>query len=243
MSFLLLPLLVLITRSIGHTSFSEWQKAALEPLKVSLASSLMAMAILVIGGTPLAWWISQRQSAFARLVEYLLTIPLLMPPLVVGLLLVFLYGPYSFLGVWMARVGLSASNSFLALVLAELYEASPYYLFAAVSAFDRVDRNLIYTSYSLGLPSVATFRRVTFPLAAPGLAVAFSMAWSRAIGAFGAVIIIAYYPRGLPVAIWIALQEQGLPSALPLALTLILIALPLPLLSLLWRKNSVVHPH
>ncbi|NNM53733.1 MAG: ABC transporter permease [Spirochaetales bacterium] len=243
MVFLLLPLFVLVTQSIGHSSFSEWQKGALEPLKVSLASSLTAMAIMVIGGTPLAWWISQRRSALARFVEYLLTIPLLMPPLVVGLLLVFLYGPYSFLGIWMAKVGLSASNSFFALVLAELYEASPYYLFAAISAFDSVDRALIHTSYSLGLAPVATFRRVTLPLATPGLAVAFSMAWSRAIGAFGAVIIIAYYPRGLPVAIWVALEERGLPSALPLALTLMLIALPLPLLSLLWRKNRVVYRH
>ncbi|MDA8157358.1 MAG: ABC transporter permease subunit [Actinomycetota bacterium] len=164
-----------------------------------------------------------------------------MPPLVIGLLLVYLYGPYSFLGHLLSMLHLSGSNSFFAVVLAEIYEAAPYFILAAVAAFDQVDRALIHTSYSLGIPPGRTFSRVTLPLASPGLAVAFSMAWARAIGAFGAVIVVAYYPQGLPVAIWVALQEQGLGWALPLALILVLVSLPLPLLTVLWRKHHAVN--
>jgi len=170
-------------------------------------------------------------------VEYLLVIPLLMPPLVIGLLLVYLYGPYSFFGHLLAIFGVSCSNSFLAVVVAEVYEAAPYYVLAALAAFAGVDRALIHTSYSLGLPPGRTFLRVTLPLASPGLAVAFSMAWARAIGAFGAVIVAACYPHALPVSVWIALQERGLSQALPWALILVLVSLPLPLLTVLWRRS------
>jgi len=78
----------------------------------------------------------------------------------------------------------------------------------------------------------AAFARIVLPLAAPGLAIASAMAWARTIGAFGAPIVVAYHPTGLPVGIWIALSEFGLVPALELALVLLAIALPLPLVAM-----------
>ncbi|MCL6441854.1 MAG: hypothetical protein K6T83_00065 [Alicyclobacillus sp.] len=72
----------------------------------------------------------------------------------------------------------------------------------------------------------------------PGLIVGLTLAFARAIGAFGAVIVVAYYPKTLPVSICIALQEQGLLSAMPLALLVIIIALPTPLAAFLWRRAT-----
>lgn len=240
--FLLLPAVVLVSHIGWPEMATDWRDWGVAPLVLSLGTTAVAMVVLVLGGTPLAWRLSQDPGGPFHYVEYLLVIPLLMPPLVIGLLLVYLYGPYSFFGHWLAVLGVSGSNSFFAVVLAEVYEAAPYYVLAALSAFDGVDQSLVHTSYSLGLPPWRTFRRVTLPLASPGLAVGLSMAWARAIGAFGAVIVVAYYPHGLPVAIWIALQERGLGYALPLALILVLVSLPLPLLTVLWRKNHVVYP-
>ncbi len=81
-------------------------------------------------------------------------------------------------------------------------------------------------------------RRVTLPLAAPGLAMALAVAWARAMGAFGAVVIIAYHPFGIPLQIWTTLQETGLASALPFALVLLVVALPLPLAAYIWSARA-----
>ena len=75
-------------------------------------------------------------------------------------------------------------------------------------------------------------------MARAGFAIAAAMAWARIVGAFGAPVVVAYHPSGLPVAIWIQLQEQGLPAALGLALWLIIVSLPLPVW-LNWRFSHV----
>ncbi|MDA8335788.1 MAG: ABC transporter permease subunit [Peptococcaceae bacterium] len=240
--FLLLPVVVLVSHTGRPELAADWRDWGAAPLVLSVTTTAVAMVVLVLAGTPLAWRVSQDPGGFFRYVEYILVIPLLMPPLVIGLLLVYLYGPYSFLGHLLAVFRLTGSNSFFAVVLAEVYEAAPYYVLAALTAFDGVDRALVHTSYSLGCPPGRTFFRVTLPLASPGLAVALSMAWARAIGAFGAVIVVAYYPHGLPVAVWVALQERGLGYALPLALVLVLVSLPLPLWTVLWRKKHALYP-
>jgi len=82
------------------------------------------------------------------------------------------------------------------------------------------------------------FRRVTLPLASPGLATALAIAWARAMGAFGAVIIIAYHPYGLPLQIYTTLDQTGLPNALPYALVLLVVALPLPLAAYIWSARA-----
>ena len=90
----------------------------------------------------------------------------------------------------------------------------------------------------LGDRPLRAFASITLPLSAPGVATALATAWARAMGAFGAVVIIAYNPRGLPMQIFVSLQETGLTGALPYALLLIVAALPLPILAFLWRTRS-----
>ena len=163
---------------------------------------------------------------------------LLLPPLVIGLLLIFMVGPYTAIGQLLGRVHLSATNTFLALVIAEVYESAPYYVLAAQAAFRGVDRELEQQAGLLGDRPVRVFRRVTLPLALPGLATALAVAWARAMGAFGAVIIIAYHPFGIPLQIYTTLQETGLASALPFALVLLVVALPLPLVAYVWSAHA-----
>ena len=89
-----------------------------------------------------------------------------------------------------------------------------------------------------GLGKVGALLRITLPLAAPGLAMSLAVAWARAIGAFGAVVIIAYHPFGIPMQIFTTLQETGLPTALPYALVLLVVALPLPLAAYVWSARA-----
>jgi molybdate/tungstate transport system permease protein len=163
---------------------------------------------------------------------------LLLPPLVIGLLLVFMVGPYTPIGQLLNDVHQSATNTFLALVIAEVYESAPYYVLGAQSAFGSVDPRLEQQAGLLGDRPRRVFRRVTLPLAAPGLAMSLAVAWARAMGAFGAVIIIAYHPFGIPLQIYTTLQETGLASALPFALVLLVVALPLPLAAYTWSARA-----
>ncbi len=234
--FLLLPLASLAQHVGARAIVNAWRMGGRSAVITSMTCTMLSMAVILVFGTPLAYMMSRRRTPFWRLVEFLMLIPLLMPPLVIGLLLMYVYGPYGGIGRALSQLGLVATNSALAVVLAQVYEALPYYLFAAQAAFSQVDRGVERASLSLGMGPLATFRRVTVPLALPGLCVGLAMAFARAIGAFGAVIVMAYYPSTLPVSIWISLQEQGLPAALPLAVLLLVVALPLPLLVVLWRR-------
>lgn len=211
---------------------------AWRPLLTSLAASGLALGLLVVVGTPLGWALARRRLPATGVWEAGLLIPLLMPPLVIGLLLVFLWGPRSGLGGLLADVHLSATDTFLALVLAELYESAPYYILGAQAAFAGVDPALEEAARMLGDPPARALRRVSLPLAAPGLAAALATGWARAMGAFGAVLIIAYHPYGLPMQIWTTLEEVGLPGALPFALVLLVVALPLPLAAYSWSARA-----
>jgi molybdate/tungstate transport system permease protein len=235
---LLAPLVPLVTRSsLANLLAAAKAPGAFQPLQVSLLASLVAVSGLLLGGTPLAWLLARRRGGTARLIEAGLLVPLMMPPLVIGLLLVFLVGPQSAIGALLDRVGLTASNTFTALVVASLYEAGPYYVLGARAAFSGVDHRLEESAWLAGHSPLDTFKRVTLPLSAPGLAMALATGWARAMGAFGAVIIIAYHPFGLPMQIWTTLEESGLPSALPYALILLVVALPLPLGAYAWAAR------
>ena len=211
---------------------------AFDPLVVSAESGAITLGVLLLIGTPLAWALARGTLPFPRVWEIGVLASLLLPPLVIGLLLIFLVGPYTAIGQLLSHFNLSATNTFLALVIAQVYESAPYYVLGAQAAFASVDPRLEQQAALLGDRPLRVFRRVTVPLAAPGLAMAMAIAWARAMGAFGAVVIIAYHPTGLPLQIWTSLQETGLPSALPFALVLLVVALPLPIAAYVWSARA-----
>jgi molybdate/tungstate transport system permease protein len=231
-----ITLLTHLTSSGISTALSA--PGALQPLVTSLESGGLTLAVLCLLCTPLAWKLARGTLPFPRLWEAGILCSLLLPPLVIGLLLVFMVGPYTPIGELIGHFNLSATNTFLALVIAQVYESAPYYVLGAMAAFSAVDPMLEQQAALLGDQPRRVFRRVTLPLAAPGLAMALAVAWARAMGAFGAVVIIAYHPYGLPLQIWTTLQETGLPTALPFALVLLVVALPLPLAAYIWSARA-----
>jgi molybdate/tungstate transport system permease protein len=236
---LLGPVIALLT----HLSWSAlWSSltapGAFDPLLTSVESGVITLVVLFGLCTPLAWMLARGRLPFPRVWEAGVLCSLLLPPLVIGLLLVFLVGPYTPVGELLSHLHLSATNTFLALCIAEVYESAPYYVVGAQAAFAAVDPQLEQQAQLLGDRPLRSFRRVTLPLAAPGLAMALSVAWARAMGAFGAVLIIAYHPYGIPLQIYNQLQETGLASALPFALVLLVVALPLPLAAYIWSARA-----
>jgi len=236
---LLGPVIALLTHlSWSSITGSLSAPGAFDPLIVSAESGAVTLGVLLLLGTPLAWALARGALPFPRVWEAGVLASLLLPPLVVGLLLVFMIGPYTPIGHLLGDLHLSGTNTFLALVVAQVYESAPYYVLGAQAAFASVDPRLEQQAALLGDPPGRVFRRVTVPLAAPGMAMALAIAWARAMGAFGAVVIIAYHPTGLPLHIWTTLQETGLPSALPFALVLLVVALPLPIAAYIWSARA-----
>jgi molybdate/tungstate transport system permease protein len=236
---LLGPVITLVTHLSGHAIWSALTApGALGPLAVSAESGAVTLAVPAAAGTPLAWMLARGRLPFPRVWEAGVLCILLLPPLVIGLLLIFMVGPFTPIGELLGRLHLSATNTFLALVIAEVYEAAPYYVLGAQAAFISVDPRLEQQAALLGDRPARVLRRVTLPLAAPGLAMALTVAWARAMGAFGAVVIIAYHPTGIPLQIFTTLQTTGLASALPYALVLLVVALPLPLAAYIWSARA-----
>jgi molybdate/tungstate transport system permease protein len=236
---LLGPVITLLTHlSWSAISSSLTAPGALDPLLISVEAGGLTLAVLLLVCTPLAFMLARGSLPFPRIWEAGVLCSLLLPPLVIGLLLIFMVGPYTPFGELISHFNLSATNTFLALVIAQVYESAPYYVLGAQAAFGSVDPRLEQQAALLGDRPARVFRRVSLPLAAPGLVMSLAIAWARAMGAFGAVVVIAYHPFGLPLQIWTTLQTTGLASALPFALVLLVVALPLPLAAYVWSARA-----
>jgi molybdate/tungstate transport system permease protein len=197
-------------------------------VSVSLILTGVALLFDVALGTPVAWYLARHSGRDTIVWEAAVLISVLMPPLALGILLSLAFGPSTALGAWLLRMGVPTSNSPLAFTATQIYVSIGYYIVAARAALAAVPCDLERIAALLGLRPCEVFRRVTFPLARLGFAAALSLAWVRALGEFGAVIVTAYYPSGMPVQIWINLQDAGMPAVLPLLVVFLLTALPLP---------------
>jgi molybdate/tungstate transport system permease protein len=211
--------------------------ATAESVRTSIVLTAAALVIDVIIGTPVAWWMARRRGPEALVYDALLLLQVLMPPIALGILLSLSFGPTTAIGAWLMKVGVPTSNSATAFVATQVYASIGYYVVAARAALAAVPRQLEQTAGLLGLPPWRVFWRVTFPLARLGIAAAVSLAWVRALGEFGAVVITAYYPSGMPVQMWVNLQDAGLPAVMPLLIIFLLTALPLPWLIQLMAQN------
>ncbi|HLJ90476.1 MAG TPA: ABC transporter permease subunit [Candidatus Angelobacter sp.] len=197
-------------------------------IRTSLLLTGAAMAIIVLIGTPVAIYIARCPRRERFFWQALLLIPILLPPLALGILLALSFGPYGAVGPMLERFHIVMTNSALAFIVTQVYVSMGYYVLGAIVAFEATPAMLEKHAALLGLSPWRVFLRVTLPLSRLGLAVALSIAWVRAIGEFGAVVVTAYYPAGMPVQLWVNLQSFGLPAVMPLLVAFLAAALPLP---------------
>jgi molybdate/tungstate transport system permease protein len=211
---------------------------ALASVRVSVLLTSLAMVIIAGIGTPVAAYIVRCSARERLLWQAILLVPILLPPLALGILLTLSFGPFGSFGTLLERYGLMMTNNAAAFVVTQVYVGMGYYVLGAVAALDGVPVLLQKQAALLGLAPLGVFLRVTLPLAKLGLAVALSIAWVRAIGEFGAIVVTAYYPSGMPVQLWVNLQSFGLPAVMPLLLLFLSVALPVPwLIHVLGQKG------
>jgi molybdate transport system permease protein len=243
--FLVLPLIGLVIRA----PWSAIGPALAEPevgqaLRLSLLSATLATLASIVLGVPIAWVLARSQARGRTVLRALVTIPLVLPPVVGGVALFLVLGRQGIVGSWLnENFGITIPFTTTAVVIAETFVAMPFLVISVEGALRAADARFEDVAATLGADRWTTFRRVTLPIIAPGVAAGAVLCWARALGEFGATITFAgNFPgttQTMPLAVYLALQED---SEAAIVLSLVLLAVSLATLLLLrdrWLGRAV----
>ena len=176
----------------------------------SIQTATTTTLVMLLLGVPLAYFLVRSDFPGRRILDALVDLPIILPPPVVGIALVQLVGPRQPLGEWLrGTFGLVFANDWKGIVLAQVFVSSPFLIRSAMAAFQAVDPKLEHVSRTLGATPLATFFRVTLPLAAHGIFMGCILTWGRAIGEFSSVSVVAEHPETMPVRIYKQFIEAG----------------------------------
>jgi molybdate transport system permease protein len=229
LAFLVLPLAGLLIRAPWSTMPERLgAPGVLTALRLSLFTATVATVVCVVLGVPLAWLLARLEFPGRRLVRALVTVPLVLPPVVGGVALLLVFGRRGLLGAWLdSTFGITLPFTTAGVILAEAFVAMPFLVIAVEGALRGADDRYEEAAATLGAGRWTTFRRVTLPLVAPGIAAGAVLCWARALGEFGATITFAgNFPgrtQTMPLAVYLAL-ETDLQSAIVLSLILLVVS-------------------
>jgi len=232
--FLALPLAALVLGSSPSALGAGLREPAVRSaLSLSLWTTLVSLLVVVLLGTPLAWGLARGQGGLNGALETLVQLPIVVPPAVTGVAMLLAFGRQGLLSGVLYPEGASIAFTTLAVIFAQVFVSAPFYVQAAVSAFRRIEPELLVVARSLGASPARLLLRVAIPIAAPGLLAGAVMSWARALGEFGATLMFAGNLPGvtqtLPLAIYTAL-ESDVRIAQTLSIILVVVALGLLLL-------------
>jgi len=228
--FVGLPVLALLIRAAQQESFADslTSNIALQALRLSLITSLVSMVVVVVLGTPFALLLARSDSRILKVVDSLVELPLVLPPVVAGVAMLMAFGRQGLIGSALMDLGITLPFTTVAVVFAQMFVAAPFYVRAAKLGFQSVARDYEDVSQTLGVSPWRTFWKLTLPLAAPSIIGGMALAWARAISEFGATIMFAGNLTGrtqtMPLAI-LSAMESDLGAALSLSVLLLIVSL------------------
>jgi molybdate transport system permease protein len=209
LAFLLLPVVAIFLRvPPGDLIDALGTDAAQKALIVTAETNAISMLLILVFGTPTAYWVATRRSRARDLVVTLIELPLVLPPAVAGIGLLAAFGRLGLLGGTFDALGIDIAFTKIAVVLAVTFVASPFYVRTAVSALEAVDPTLPAAARTLGAGQARVFFRVALPLSAGGLGAGAALAFARGIGEFGATIMFAGSLEGVTQTLSLAIYEQ-----------------------------------
>lgn len=228
---LVLPVGVLLVRALAPSALATLlEPAAAEALRLSLLTTTISVVLTVLLGTPVAYLLARYAFRGRRLLDVLVDLPVVLPPVVAGVGLLLVFGRRGVLGGPLSDLGVNLAFTTTAVVMAQLFVASPFYIRALKVGFRAVPEELEAAALIDGADRWGVFWRVTWPLTVPAFTEGLVLAWARALGEFGATIVFAGSLEGrtrtLPLAIYAAL-ERDLDAALALSGVLTVAALGL----------------
>ncbi len=231
--FFLLPFAGLLERGLRDPD--AWDAVtsatARDALALSLWTSTLALAIAIVTGTPVAYWLARARFHGKGAVEALIDLPIVLPPTIAGVALLTAFGRNGLLGEPLdSWFGLTLGFSTTAVVMAQLFVGAPFYVRAARAGFASVDAQYERVALTLGASRLRAFVRIVLPLSWPSLAAGAALCWARALGELGATLIFAGNLQGetqtMPLAILSAFESaSGLTAAVALSLLLLIVAL------------------
>lgn len=232
LTFLALPVVaVFLDTSPSRLLSSLGDPSALDALALSAETTAIAALVIVLVGTPAAYFLATRRFRGRAVVTTLLELPLVLPPAVAGIALLAAVGPKGLLGGLVRDSGIQLVLQTAGVIVAQVFVAAPFYLRQAQAAFGAVPVTWLEASRTLGAGEAKTFARVAVPAARSGLSAGLALAWGRALGEFGATLMFAGSFRGItqtaPLAIYdrFATDFDG-----ALALSAVLVAISAALL-------------
>ena len=231
--FLTLPIVAVFANTGPDRLISSLGDAsARDSLVLSLETSTLALAIVVLVGTPAAYLLATRRFRGHSLVVTLVELPLVLPPAVAGIGLLAALGPNGILGSLVEDAGVQLVLATAGVVVALVFVSAPFYLRQGQAAFAAVDPALLEASRTLGASEARTFLRVALPVARPGLLTGAALAWGRALGEFGATLMFAGSFRGVTQTVPLAIYERfSTDFTGALALSAVLVAVSAALLA------------
>ena len=234
-AFFILPLVGLLSRAPWQTALSDLTTPeALTALRLSLVVSLAATAMALVLGVPLAWVYARVPFPGRDVARALTTLPMILPPVVGGVALLFAFGRRGLFGPALEAVGIRVPFTTFGAILAATFVAMPFLVLTVEAGLRSMDRRYEDAARTLGAGRWLVFRRVTLPLIAPSVFAGAVLSWARALGEFGATITFAGNLPGttqtLPLAVYIALETR---PEVAIMLSLVLLAVALAILVLM----------
>ncbi|MBC7876649.1 MAG: molybdate ABC transporter permease subunit [Anaerolineales bacterium] len=238
-----LPIVALFMRSI-NTDFLDnaFSEQAFKALRLSLYTSTITTVCAVIFGTPLAYMLVRWKFRFKSWIELLVDLPIVLPPSVAGLVLLIAFGRRGLFGSFLLNTfGISLPFTTAAVVLAQIFVASPLYVRSARVGFAQIDKQLEEAAHVEGANHWQLFRDVMLPLTKRTLLSGAILTWTRALGEFGATILFAGNLEGItqtmPMAIYLGF-ERNLGTALALSVVLVIVSVFLLMLTKKLEKQE-----
>lgn len=245
LAFLTLPVVaIFVDAGPGELIESLRDPAAIDALLLSLKTTTIAIAVIVVVGTPASYLLATRRFRGRSLAITLVELPLVLPPAVAGIGLLVALGPNGLLGSAIEDTGVRLVLETAGVVVALIFVAAPFFIRQAQSAFAAVDPTWIEAARTLGAGEARTFARIALPVAAPGMTAGLALAWGRALGEFGATLMFAGSLRGVTQTVPLAIYDRfatDLTSAMALSAVLVAVSAALLMsVKLIERRGAPV---
>lgn len=214
MLYIIYPFVSIVTFIDQENLISSIQRPEIvEALLLSIITASVSTGLIIIFGIPLAYCLSRYDFPGKSILFIVVVIPLVLPPLASGTLLLGVFNPYSTLNLLFPKI--EFTQSIIGIIVAQTYVASPFLILASLTAFGAIDRSLEDIARVLGKKNWQVFIHVSLPLAKKGILIGIVMTWIRAVGELGATLMLAYNPHTISIQIYEDNAIGGLTNAIP----------------------------